>query len=76
MGLILSSIWLRPRIANVECDVAPRHLTICECRPPWREDLGPGHLRAVCSVRRDSRPCRLVEFGSPKPHSGGLVSYG
>ena len=20
---------------------APRHSTICECRPPWREDLGP-----------------------------------
>ena len=19
----------------------PRHLIICECRPPWREDLGP-----------------------------------
>ncbi|MFI6573974.1 DUF3024 domain-containing protein [Nocardia fluminea] len=26
---------------RVECDVAPRHLTICECRPPWRDDLGP-----------------------------------
>jgi hypothetical protein len=24
---------------RVECDVAPRHLTICECRPRWREDL-------------------------------------
>jgi hypothetical protein len=30
---------------RVECDVAPRHLTICECRPPWREDLGPDWTR-------------------------------
>jgi hypothetical protein len=25
----------------IECDVAPRYLTICECRPPWRENFGP-----------------------------------
>jgi Protein of unknown function (DUF3024) len=30
---------------RVECDVTPRHLTICECRPSWREDLGPGRTR-------------------------------
>jgi hypothetical protein len=24
---------------KVECDVTPRHLTIVECRPPWREDM-------------------------------------
>jgi hypothetical protein len=30
---------------RVECDVAPRHLTICECRPLWREDLGPDWTR-------------------------------
>ncbi|MGV0156725.1 DUF3024 domain-containing protein [Rhodococcus sp. GB-02] len=30
---------------RVECDIAPRHLTICECRPPWREDLGPEWTR-------------------------------
>ena len=24
----------------MECDVAPRHLTIVECRPPWRNDMG------------------------------------
>ena len=28
-----------------ECDVAARHLTICECRPPWRDDLGPDWTR-------------------------------
>jgi len=27
-------------LANTDTDV-PRHLTICECRPPWREDFGP-----------------------------------
>jgi hypothetical protein len=26
---------------RVECQVAPRHLTIIERRAPWREDLGP-----------------------------------
>ena len=25
---------------RVECDVAPRHLTIVERRAPWREDFG------------------------------------
>jgi hypothetical protein len=25
---------------RVECDIAARHLTIVECRPPWREDMG------------------------------------
>jgi hypothetical protein len=30
---------------RVECDIAPRHLTICECRPPWREDFGPDWTR-------------------------------
>ncbi|MFZ0229114.1 MAG: DUF3024 domain-containing protein [Mycobacterium sp.] len=30
---------------RVECDAAPRHLTICECRPPWREDFGPDWTR-------------------------------
>lgn len=27
---------------RVECELAPRHLTIVERRPPWRADLGPG----------------------------------
>ena len=30
---------------RIECDLAPRHLTICECRPPWREDFGPDWTR-------------------------------
>ena len=30
---------------RIECDVAPRHLTICECRPPWCEGVGPHWTR-------------------------------
>jgi hypothetical protein len=30
---------------RMECDIAPRHLTILECRPPWREDFGPEWTR-------------------------------
>lgn len=26
---------------RVECDAAPKHLTIIERRAPWREDYGP-----------------------------------
>jgi chorismate mutase len=39
--------WCEARIPErvrdqirVECDVAPRHLTIVECRPPWKPDAG------------------------------------
>ena len=39
--------WCRARVpehvrdeVRVEVDIAPRHLTIVECRPPWREDAG------------------------------------
>jgi hypothetical protein len=37
-----------PRVRDqvrVECDVAPRHLTIVECRPPRREDFGSEWIR-------------------------------
>lgn len=30
---------------RVECDIGPRHLTIVECRPPWREGIGPEWTR-------------------------------
>jgi hypothetical protein len=26
---------------RVECELAPRHLTVLERRAPWRDDLGP-----------------------------------
>lgn len=39
--------WCRDRVpaqvrdqVRVELDVAERHVTIVECRPPWREDVG------------------------------------
>ena len=39
--------WCRGRVpervrdeVRVEVDVAERHLTIVECRPPWRADMG------------------------------------
>ncbi len=44
--------WCRARVpervrdqVRVEVDVAPRHLTIVECRPPWRADVGPDWTR-------------------------------
>lgn len=30
---------------RVECEVAARHLTIVECRPPWRDDMGSERTR-------------------------------
>jgi Protein of unknown function (DUF3024) len=44
--------WCRARVpervrdeVRVEVDVAERHVTIVECRPPWRADLGAGWTR-------------------------------
>ena len=44
--------WCRDRIPDhladqirIECDVTARHLTILECRQPWREDMGPEWTR-------------------------------
>ena len=44
--------WCRARVpervrdqVRVEVDVAPRHRTIVECRPPWRADVGPNWTR-------------------------------
>ena len=30
---------------RVECDISPRHLTIVEYRPPWRQGIGPEWTR-------------------------------
>src|SRR5215831_8668299 len=35
---------LRGRV-RVECDAGPGYLTIVECRPPWRNDMGPDWTR-------------------------------
>ena len=37
---------------RIECDAGPRHLTIVECRPPWREGTGPEWTRFPIA-----RPC-------------------
>ena len=44
--------WCRARVpeavrdqVRVEVDVADRHLTIVECRPPWSADMGPEWTR-------------------------------
>lgn len=30
---------------RVECEVAARHVTVVECRAPWRADIGPEWTR-------------------------------
>ncbi|MGZ4528531.1 MAG: DUF3024 domain-containing protein [Mycobacterium sp.] len=59
---------------RVECDVAPRHLTICECRPPWLEDFGPDWTRFP--IARQDTPRGAVGFtvGVPKRSFENLVS--
>jgi Protein of unknown function (DUF3024) len=44
---------------RVECDIAPRHLTICECRPPWREDFGPDWTRFPIARLHYTKTTRL-----------------
>ena len=39
---------------RVECDVAPRHLTIVERRAPWQEDfgrIGPASRSHACATQ-------------------------
>ncbi len=36
--------WVRDEV-RIEVDVAERHLTIVECRPPWRADMGSDWTR-------------------------------
>lgn len=81
--------WCRGRVpeqfrdeVRVAGDVADRHLTVVECRPPWREDFGPDWTRfQIARLRyvkvtglwplfwRDRRP----SIGSP---SGPLTDQG
>ena len=44
--------WCRARVpervrdqVRVEADVASRHVTVVECRPPWRGDMGTAWTR-------------------------------
>lgn len=57
--------WCRSRVpervrdqVRVEVDVAPRHLTIVECRPPWRADYGPEWTRHPIARLRYTRTTR------------------
>ena len=44
---------------RIECDLTPRHLTICECRPPWREDFGPDWTRFPIARLHYTKTTRL-----------------
>jgi hypothetical protein len=58
--------WCRARVpehlrgeVRVEVDVADRHLTIVECRPPWRADIGPEWSRFPIARLRHVKATRL-----------------
>ena len=58
--------WCRARVpehvrneVRVEADVAERHLTIVECRPPWRADVGPEWTRLPIARLRYTQGTRL-----------------
>ncbi len=47
LGIARVRRWCEQRVpehardrVRVECDVGPRHLTIVEWRPPWRQGAG------------------------------------
>ena len=42
----------------MEYDVTPRHLTIVECRPPWREDMGTEWTRFPIARLRYTKATR------------------
>jgi hypothetical protein len=57
--------WCQQRVpeharsqVNVECDVAPRHLTIVECRPPWRQDTDAQWTRSPIARLRYTKATR------------------
>jgi hypothetical protein len=57
--------WCQQRVpeharsqVKVECDVAPRHLTIVECRPPWRQDMGAEWTRFLIARLRYTKATR------------------
>jgi len=61
---------------RVECGIAARHLTICECRPPWQERTsapnGPGSRSHACTTP-DHRPLDAV-LARPEPQVPPLPS--
>ncbi len=58
--------WCRARVPahvrdqiRVEADVADRHVTIVECRPPWRDDGGGEWTRFPIARLRYGKATRL-----------------
>jgi hypothetical protein len=54
--------WCRARVpervreqVRVEADIAERHVTIVECRPPWRADMGSEWTRFPIARLRYTR---------------------
>lgn len=47
---------------RVECDVTPRHLTIIECRAPWREDDGTDWTRFPIARLRYTKASKSWEL--------------
>lgn len=47
---------------RVECDVAPRHLTVIETRPPWRADFGPEWTRFPIARLRYTKTTGMWEL--------------
>lgn len=72
---------------RIECDVAPRHLTIVECRPPGRLEDGPDWFRMPVARLRYTKRTGLwslywrdhnLEFHvydqlAPSPHVDDLL---
>lgn len=53
---------------RVVVDVAPRHLTIVEARPPWREDFGPEWTRFPIARLRYTKATGLWEIYGRDQH--------
>jgi hypothetical protein len=58
--------WCRARVPDhvrdqvrVEADLAERHPTIVECRPPWQPDIGPEWTRFPIARLRYAKATRL-----------------
>jgi hypothetical protein len=87
--------WCRARVPDhalhqvrIECEIAPRHLTIVERRAPWRDDLGPEWTRfpvarlrftkatGMWSLYWRDRNLRFHEYdlAQPSPHLDELLT--
>ena len=57
--------WCQQRVpeharsqVKLDCDVTARYLTIVECRPPWRADMGPEWTRFPIARLRYTKATR------------------